>query len=107
MSTITLLIVITLTTVTGDYLVKIASARPNGLTSHTFVLGALFYGLPAVGWFYMMRSHSMAFIGVAYSASTMLLLAALGVFVFRETFQLRDAVGIALAVLSVGVMTKA
>ncbi len=106
MSSLTLLVVITLATVTGDYFVKLASTRPDGLATQDFLLGAFFYGLPAVGWFFLMRSHSMAFIGVAYSASTMLLLAALGVLVFKEDFQLRDALGLGFAILSVGVMTR-
>lgn len=107
MTTIALLFVITLATVTGDYFVKVASGRSGGLTSQTFLLGVVFYSLPAIGWFFMMRSHSLAFIGVAYSASTMLLLAALGVLVFKEHFHMRDALGILLAIASVGVMTKA
>lgn len=106
MPSITLLALITVATVTGDYFVKLASARPGGLATQTFLIGAVLYGLPAIGWFFLMRSHSMAFIGVAYSASTMLLLAALGIFVFKEAFHLRDALGIGLAILSVSIMTR-
>lgn len=106
MPSLALLVVITLATVTGDYFVKLASTRPSGLATQSFLIGAFFYGLPAVGWFFLMRSHSMAFIGVAYSASTMLLLAALGIFVFKEEFYVRDALGLGLAILSVGIMAR-
>jgi undecaprenyl phosphate-alpha-L-ara4N flippase subunit ArnF len=69
-----------------------------------FALGALLYALPAAGWFLLMRSHSLAAIGVFYSAATLLLLAALGTLVFRESFGLREAAGVGLALAAVLVM---
>lgn len=106
MSNAAILLACTLATVMADFFVKIASDKPNGLTSPIFIIGVAFYGLPAVGWFFMMRSQSLAFIGVAYSASTTIILAALGVIVFKETINLRDALGIALATASVFLMAK-
>jgi drug/metabolite transporter (DMT)-like permease len=101
MKTALILVAVTLVTLLGDYFIKLASDKPDGLLSHTFALGLIFYGLPAIGWFFLMRSHSLAAIGVLYSASTILLLAALGVFVFKEAFGWREAVGMLLAISAV------
>ncbi len=96
-----ILVVIILLTLLGDYLIKIASQKPSGLFTFTFLLGALFYALPAVGWFYLMRSHSLAMIGVFYSAGTILLLAGLGYFVFGERIGSREVLGFAIAAVYV------
>ena len=53
-----------------------------------------------------MRSHSLAAAAVLYSASTILLMTALGTLAFREAFELREAAGVALAVASVIVTTR-
>ena len=92
-------------TVVGDYSIKAASQRDGGLFTRAFLLGALLYGLPAVGWYYLMQAHSLAAIGVFYSAVTLLLLAGMGTLVFKESFGLREVVGLSLALASVGVMS--
>jgi multidrug transporter EmrE-like cation transporter len=51
-----------------------------------------------------MKSNSLATIGVMFSASTILLLSALGYFVFKEQFGIREALGVFLAILAVVVM---
>ncbi|MGP3699358.1 hypothetical protein [Rhodobacter sp. NSM] len=99
------LLVISIVTLLGDYLIKKATGTEQGLLSLTFLVGMLFYGLPAVGWFYLMKSHSLAMLGVLYASSTVLLMAALGVFVFREAFGLREAIGVSLAVASILIMS--
>ena len=66
--------------------------------------GALAYALVSIGWYFLMKSNSLATIGVMFSASTILLLAGLGYFAFEEPFGLREAVGISLAIAAVVVM---
>jgi undecaprenyl phosphate-alpha-L-ara4N flippase subunit ArnF len=100
-----ILAAITGLTLFGDYAIKIATSKDGGLMSSWFVLGAILYGLPAIGWFYLMKSHSLAMIGVMYSASTIVLLAALGYFVFKEAFGWREVVGLSLAIAAVFVMS--
>lgn len=99
-----ILAAITAFTVIGDYFIKMSSISAHGMVSAYFPLGLIFYGSTGIGWFFMMRSHSLAQIGVLYSAATLLLLAGLGVLVFKESFGLRDGIGIALALASVVVM---
>ena len=90
----------------GDYFVKNSAEHSNGIFSTVFLLGALLYGATAVGWYYLMRIHSLAEIGVLYSASTIILLAVLGHFVFKEEVGLRQLAGMALAVLAIFVMRE-
>jgi len=92
-------------TLAGDYCIKLASDRSDGLTTGTFLLGALLYGIPAVGWFFLMRSHSLAVAGVLYAASTVIMLAGLGYFVFREALGLREVAGMVLAISAVVVVS--
>ena len=93
-------------TLLGDYFIKIASQKSTGLFTLTFLLGALLYALPAVGWFYLMRSHSLAMIGVFYSAGTILLLAGLGYFVFGERIGSREVLGFRFAIAAVYVVSR-
>ena len=104
MNSFLILTAIIIMTIVGDYCIKLASGKPDGLTSQVFILGAVLYGIPAIGWYFLMKSHSLAAIGVFYSASTILLLTALGYFVFNESIGLKDGLGVTLAILSVVVM---
>lgn len=101
-----ILVAITSLTLIGDYCIKLASGQQNGLATPTFMIGLLLYALPAIGWFFLMRSHSLAAIGVFYSASTIFLLAALGYFVFKEPFGPREIIGVVLAIAAVAVMSS-
>ena len=105
MKTALLLLLVTGLTLIGDYCIKIASGRIHGLYSVQFAVGVIFYSLPAIGWFYLMKSHSLATIGVLYSVSTILLLALLGIVVFNEPVGWREGLGIFLAVAAVIVVT--
>jgi len=105
MTTAVVLLAIVASTLFGDYLIKLASDEDGGLASLRFVFGMVLYGLPAIGWFFLMRSHSLAAIGVLYSVTTLLLLAALGTIVFKEAFGTREIFGLSLAVAAVVVMT--
>lgn len=106
MKTAGILIAIIALTVVGDYMIKVASQKPSGLTSLLFFGGTLLYALPAIGWFYLMRSHSLAAIGVLYSTATILILVGLGFFVFKEAFGFREALGVSLAIAAVLVVSN-
>ena len=96
--------IVTAATLLGDYFLKTATTKPDGLLSGWFVGAVFIYAILAFGWFFLMKNNSLATIGVMFSASTILLLAALGYFVFKEQFGLREATGISLAILAVVVM---
>ena len=105
MNTFIILTAIIVTQIIGDYYIKVASGRADGILTSTMILGTVLYGATAIGWYFLMKTHSLAAIGVLYSASTILLLTALGYFVFKESIGLRDCIGITLAILSVLVMS--
>ena len=106
MSTFVFLTLCTALTCLGDYFIKTATTHPSGLTSVPFWLGLAFYGLPAFGWYMLMQSHSLAAIGVFYSAATLILLALLGWIVFHEPMGLRQILGLSLALAAVVVMAE-
>ncbi|WP_103334598.1 hypothetical protein [Pseudotabrizicola formosa] len=106
MATLFWLALATLLTIMGDYLIKLATLSPQGLRSAQFAIGALCYGAPAVAWYALMQTHSLAMVAVLYSTATLILLTLLGVMVFRESFGLRDGLGVTLALAAVLVMHK-
>ena len=103
---VSLLATITVLTLLGDYCIKLATNKETGIYSTWFVIGALLYGIPAVGWFFLMKSHSLAMIGVMYSASTLVLLTMMGFFVFKEAMGWREVIGLTLAITAVVVMSQ-
>lgn len=106
MKSLTILIAITLLTLLADYFIKVASGTRGGLVTPRFLFGAILYGSSAIGWFLLMKSHSLAAIGVMYSAATIMLLTGLGYFVFKEQLGLREIAGVALALASVALMSN-
>lgn len=106
LKTALVLLAIVLATAAGDYALKLASLKTSSFKNWTFVIGALLYALPAAGWVILMRSHSLAQIGVIYSASTIIILAAMGVIFFREAISPRDMLGVALALAAVVVASS-
>ena len=104
MESIFILLAIVVVQIGGDYFVKIASTGADGLFSLAFMIGMLLYGATAIGWYFLMKIHSLAEIGVIYSASTLILLAALGHVAFNESVGLRQLFGLSLAVVSIVIM---
>jgi small multidrug resistance pump len=96
----------TLVVIVGDYFIKTAADKSLPVTSWQFALGVFFYAASAVGWYWTMRHISLAQLGVAFSAFTILALCALGVVFFGERLYLREYLGIAAALLSVVLMAR-
>ena len=101
-----ILLLITCATLLGDFYIKKAAMAPSGLRSPELFAGALLYGVTAIGWFYLMKSQSLAVIAVAFTASTIIALSALGYFVFGEHFGKREALGVTFAALAMATMYK-
>jgi drug/metabolite transporter (DMT)-like permease len=106
MITILILIAVLLSTSVGDYLIKTASSQNGGLLSIRFIIGAFLYGLPAIGFFYLVKNHSMAAVGVFYSAATVILMALIGYIAFDESLGHKEILGISLAVASIIIMSQ-
>ncbi|MFT3690681.1 hypothetical protein [Paenirhodobacter sp.] len=100
-----ILIAIIALTAAGDFAIKHASGRADPFTSWQFLSGIILYGLPAIGWLLLMREYSLAQIGVIYSSATILILTALGVFMFGEKVNPKQLAGIAAAIASIWLVT--
>lgn len=96
-----LTVVLAAVTAVADYFLKTASQQDRTFQNSWFMAGCLTYALTAFGWVVAMKHIKLANIGAVYSLSTVLLLAALGVFAFGETLNRYETVGIVLAILSV------
>lgn len=92
--------------VLGDYFLKLASGREQSLRTNWFYLGFALYASTAFGWVFVMKHLKLATISVLYSVSLVLLLTAIGVFVFREPLNYFEVIGIALAVISLVLLMR-
>ena len=54
-----ILSIVTAATVLGDYFLKIATEKSEGVMTGWFAAGAIIYGLLAFGWYFLMRSNSL------------------------------------------------
>lgn len=88
-------------TVAGDYFLKLASLVSRPVQNKWFVAGCVMYALSAFGWVYVFRHIKLATIGIYFSLSTVVLLAALGVFVFGETLNRFEVAGFGFAVIAI------
>ncbi len=96
----------TLVVILGDYCIKLAAERDLPPMSWPVLAGFLLYGASALGWYMAMRSITLAQVGVAFSAFSILALCAMGVFLFDEQLAPREYLGILAALLSLVLMAR-
>lgn len=89
----------------GDYFLKVASLKSHPLLTASFLTGLLVYGCTMVGWVYIMQHLRLGIIGGVYSVSTVLLCVLLG-HIFGERLVPREWIGIALAGVSLLLLTR-
>src|SRR5262249_7650142 len=92
--------------IAGDYFLKRASQRDRPLPTMDFLVGLVLYASTAFAWVFVMRHLKLATIGVIYSVSMVLLLAAMGVLWFGESLSRTEVVGIALAILALLLLAR-
>jgi drug/metabolite transporter (DMT)-like permease len=90
----------------ADYFLKLASTEARMFANRWFVAGCLIYAAGAFGWVYVLQSLKLATIGLIYSVGTVLLLAALGYFVFNERLNNFEIAGIAFGIASIVLLSK-
>lgn len=83
--------------VMGDYFLKRASLQEYPLRTGSFAIGFAVYGSTAFGWLFVMRYMKLGTIGVVYSMSLIVFLTLVGVFVFGESINRYEILGIVLA----------
>lgn len=94
-------ICVVLITAVADYLLKVASITDSPSWMLTFIFGCALYAITAIGWFILMKSHSLAEIGIIYSAATIIILTVMGYLLFGETISNRTIAAVGAAVTSV------
>ena len=103
------LVVITLAAVTvlGDYFLKLASEHNVAFGNRWFFYGAACYVASAMGWVFAMRHMKLAEIAVIYSLSGLLMLAAVGYWMFGERLEGREMAGVGLAMAAMLLLARA
>ena len=90
----------------GDTLIKVAADKA-ALSSQPMAGGILLYAASAVCWYFTMRHMTLAQAAVAYSMLTLVALCVIGALLFDEPIRTRDALGVALALAAMWLMTEA
>lgn len=92
--------------VVGDYFIKLAGNGSKFIETRWFVIGFLIYASTAFGWFYVMKHIKLSSLGVIYALTSVLLLVAVGVFVFHEKLNVYEIIGIITAIASVILLSR-
>ena len=92
--------------IVGDIILKIAAGRDGAATLPLIAAGCVLYSIAAVLWFWAMRHTTLAQAAVAYSMFTLLALAAIGAFWFKEDIGAREWAGIGFALMSMMMMAR-
>jgi multidrug transporter EmrE-like cation transporter len=103
---ILVVVLLSLLGVTGDYFLKLASSEERFIWNRWFPVGLVIYASTAFGWVYTLKHMKLATIGVVYSMCMILLLAVLGIVVFKERLTLGELAGILMAVGSLILLSR-
>lgn len=98
------LFLVVILTILGDFTLKVASRSPEPILSNWLLMGALLYGLTAVGWMLLMQNHDLAQIAVIYSSATTITLVFVGYLFFGEVISGRQGLGVIAAIAAVILM---
>lgn len=90
----------------GDYFLKIAGTGKDYINLKPFIAGTIIYGAAATGFFFGMKHLNLATVGIYYSLSTIIFMAALGHFAFNETLSPRELAGIGLGIASMLLLAR-
>ena len=106
LTAIVLAVALSALAVFGDWLLKLASLKTGFSGWKLLVIGAVVYGVGAVGWFFIFRAIKLSTVGVVYGVSVLLLLVALSVFVFKEGLNVYEGIGVVMAIGSIVLMSR-
>src|SRR5262245_38406418 len=92
--------------VLGDYFLKKASLQDYPVKTGAFAVGFTVYASTAFGWLFVMRYLKLGTIGVVYSMSLIVLLTLTGVFLFDESINKYEILGIILALAALALLIR-
>lgn len=99
-------IVLSLITVFADALIKQASLQKYFSGWPMLFLGALIYGLTALGWFFVMRKMKLSTAGTLYAISVVIFVTLVSVFYFKERISPIEIIGIIMAIISLVILYR-
>jgi undecaprenyl phosphate-alpha-L-ara4N flippase subunit ArnF len=88
----------------GDVFIKQAADAGHTAVSKLVLVGVVLYAASALLWFVSVRHIPLATAGVAFSMASLVALALIGAFYFKEPFGLRDIAGIGCALVAMVLM---
>lgn len=97
---------LSLITVLADSLIKHASLQNAFSGWKMLILGAVIYGLTALGWFFVMRKIKLSTLGALYAVSVVVFLTLVSVFYFKEKITPLEILGICMAIVSLAILSK-
>lgn len=107
-TTLSLIIVsiVTLVGICSDYFFKRASNTAAPFSNKWFIIGIAIYLMNSFAWVWAMQKAKLAFIGSVYCVLTVLLLTAMGYFVFNEKLNAGEVLGVIMAIISVILLVR-
>lgn len=82
----------------GDYFIKRASIA---FTWRDVIFGSIFYLITVPGWVWLLKFAKLATLASLGAALNIMMLVAMGVFIFHEHLSTREVVGVLLAIAAV------
>lgn len=97
---------VTALTAIADAFFKIASEREEPLLNPYFALGFMHYAASSFGVVYLMRHIKLTSFGIVYAVIDVVLLALIGMLIFRERLTSTECVGVGLGKTSLFLLSR-
>ena len=92
--------------VLGDYFIKLSGNSIKYIVWWQFLLGLIIYSTTAIGWFFVMKHVKLSSLGVIYSSTTIIALALVGFFLFKETINVYEIIGVTMGIGSIFLLSR-
>jgi len=106
LKTILISIAMVVITIIGDYLIKKASMLQHFSGWKLLVLGGFFYGISAIGWFYVYQTTKVFTVGAIHSFGIIILTILLSVVIFKEKITRSEILGLVLGIISLIILLR-
>jgi drug/metabolite transporter (DMT)-like permease len=93
-------------TIAGDFFIKKASLLKDYSGWKLLLLGALFYGFSAIGWFWVYRTTKYFTVGAIHSFGTIILTIFIAILFFKEKINIWEGLGILFGIISLVLLMK-
>lgn len=103
---IVLVIVLTLLTVAGDFLIKKAALRPGFSGFHFLLAAALIWASTVFGWFFLLRKMELSNANAIFAVGTIIFTIVVTFFYFHEKISFPEIIGFILAVISIYILAR-